>query len=109
MGLGREYKVVLKDYHRTIDRKTFRTLPEAVKHVLSALQHYRNLDQYNRGVFVITQNTFTGELVKKRYRIITMFPYTEIQLIKMTKGSFNTDEVMGVFERIKEIYFNERI
>lgn len=109
MGLGREYKLTIKNYNRLLDKKTYSTLAEAMYALLEILKHQNNLDSYDKGTFIITQNTFNKDLLKKRYRIITIMPYSEIEIKKLSKGSFDVDMFMANLKRMKEIYFNERV
>lgn len=109
MGLGREYKLTIKNYNSLLDKKTYSTLAEAMYALLEILKHQNNLDSYDKGTFIITQNTFNKDLLKKRYRIITIMPYSEIEIKKLSKGSFDVDMFMTNLKRMKEIYFNERV
>lgn len=107
MGLKKEYKLIIKTQSQTYKSVRMDLYGVCVL-FLNHLSIYKSLDEYNKGDFIITYNPFTQEAVIKRYKLIVLAPYTEIEIKKLSSGTINPEDFMKSLEYIKESYYNER-
>lgn len=101
----REWKITISDFYGKKDILTSHRAEEIFKYFLEKLKVLNAIDMYNKGSFMPTQNTFTKEIVTKRYTLILYCPYTEIEILKRTKGSIKEDIFIERLQNVKETYF----
>lgn len=108
MGVKKNYRVVVKTPFQKYKSQRY-DMNRGIELFLKILNQYGLICDYDKGEFVITPNPFTNEILYKKYRIIINVPYTELELIKLDKGSINLEELTSTIKTIKEVYYNEGI
>ena len=103
MGM-REWKLIEKTPYGVSDKKTFHSLHTAIIVLVGKLKMLLCEDLIDTGSFVPTQNTFTKEILTKRYVLEIVCPRTTFEIRKQTKGSIDQEEFMAILNRIKEKY-----
>ena len=103
MGV-REWKLIEKTPYGVSDKKTFHSLQTAIITLFGKLKMLLCDDLLDSGSFVPTQNTFTKEILIKRYVLEIVCPRTTFEIRKQTKGSINQEEFVATLNMIKEKY-----
>lgn len=85
---------------------SYKNLEAACWDLCVKLYNLGHLDLVLKGYFPRTY--FLEYPFNKRYTVTLLFPYTEFEIKKMTKGDIDQEEFMKTLNKVYEI-FNERI
>jgi hypothetical protein len=85
---------------------SYKNLEAACWDLCVKLYNLDHLDLVLKGYFPRTY--FLEYPFNKRYTVTLLFPYTEFEIKKMTKGDIDQEEFMKTLNKVYEI-FNERI
>ena len=95
--------------YRLYDNKhwmSYKNLEAACWDLCVKLYNLDHLDLVLKGYFPRTY--FLEYPFNNRYTVTLLFPYTEFEIKKMTKGDIDQEEFMKTLNKVYEI-FNERI
>lgn len=103
MGMrnDRPYKVYINGLWQS-----FKTLPQAAWYVIDKLNKINAKHLLLNGEFV--ESKFLNSTHHKRYKIVVLFPYTEIVIKKESKGDWNQTELLETLSVCDKMY-NERV